>query len=224
MERVTAKYEAAQTGMESGVVSGCTRNCRKEMLMALGMVQTGCRNSLYICPGKIRSETDRFYSEWLAELTTELELALESGTEDSVTDENTGEEDGQREDGSCLKEEWKEFLEQADAVDAIVRQMLEHGLGQQKEEKQSQDENQPENLDNDFDMMGIPATSEAKSKDELSNTENPGNSQFFQSNSGQGAEYWNSSNLGRRQVAEPHIFCLFCETECDRKKKWKIAE
>ena len=193
--------------------------------MALGAVQPGYRNSLYIYPAKNKTESEQSYEEWLAELTTGLELALESENDESVLEENTEEDSEQTEAHSGLKKDWEEQLEQTDAVDAILRQMLEHGLGQQKEEQQEKkEEPAPENLDNEFDLAGIPAASEGKSKDSPEYMERSGNSQFLQSNAGEGAEYWNPSNSGRRQGVRPHTICLFCETECDRKKQWKITE
>lgn len=192
--------------------------------MALGTVQTGYRNSLYTYPERVKTEQERSYAEWLAELTTELELALEGGTEESVTDDSTEEDEPQKKAHSCLKREWEELLEQVDAVDAILRQMLEQGLGKEKEEQQPQEEKHPENLDNDLDMAGITADSEGKSKQTSEYSERSGNSEFLQTNSGSGAEYWNSSNSVKRHSTRPHTICLTCETECERKKQWKITE
>lgn len=193
--------------------------------MALGAVQVGYRNSLYTYPTQGRTELERSYEEWLAELTTELELALESETDESVLDESTENDSDETESHSELKEEWEELLEQTDVVDAILRQMLENGLGQRKDEQQEQQESQsPDNLDNEFDIAGVPADSEGKSKDGAEYPETLGNSEFLQSNAGNGTAYWNTSNPGRRRSAGPHMICLFCETECDSKKQWKITE
>lgn len=193
--------------------------------MALGAVQTGYRNSLYTYPAQHREELERSYEEWLAELTTELELALENDNNDSFFDEKTEEDSEQTDSHSGVKKEWEELLEGTDAVDVILRQMLENGLGQRKEEQQErQEKSSLDNLDNDFDMTGILATSEGKSKDSLEHMESPGNSEHLQSNAGTGAEYWNPSNPGRRQGAVSHMICLFCETECIMKKHWKITE
>lgn len=185
--------------------------------MALGTVQTGYRNSLYAYPVKSRTESERLYEAWLAELTTELELALESENRDSFSEESTEENSEQTEQHSGPKKEWEDLLEQTDAVDAILRQMLENGLGQRKEEQREQQENKPDNLDNVFDMAGMTAVSEGRSKDSLEYLETPGNSQFLQNNDGNSTEYWNPSNSGRRQSVKSHVICLFCETECDKK-------
>lgn len=193
--------------------------------MALGIVQTGCRNSLYAYPAQSKLESERSYAEWLAELTTELELALEGRNDESVEEEHTEEDSGQSETHSGIKKEWEELLEQTEAVDAILRQMLENGLGQRKEEQQEkQEENQLENLDNEFDLNAFQSVTEGDAKDASEYAELRGNSAFLQTNGGEGSEYWNPSNSGRRQSARPHTICLTCKTECERKKQWKITE
>ncbi|MBP3568334.1 MAG: hypothetical protein J6K04_04120 [Lachnospiraceae bacterium] len=192
--------------------------------MALGTVQTGYKNSLYTYSVPLREESGN-YAEWLAELTTELELALDGGTEESVTEDKTEDDGEQTEAQSRLKKEWEESLEGSDVVEAMLRLLLENGLGQRKEEEQEkQEDNSLENLDSEFELSGIPAASEGNSKDVSEYTERHGNSEFLQSNAGSGAEYWNPTNAGRRYGMNLRTRCLFCETECDRKKQWKITE
>ena len=53
--------------------------------MALGGVQAGYKNSLYLYSVGKFAESECSYSEWLAELTTELELALEGSMEENVS-------------------------------------------------------------------------------------------------------------------------------------------
>jgi len=195
--------------------------------MALGIVQAGYKNSLYLYTAGTRLESEISYAEWLAELTTELELALESGTEDEVSDFETGEDnmedDGTTEAYSNRKKEWEELLKQATVVEAMLRQMLENGLGQKKEEQQKPPEQQEEKeTDNDFDLMGLPAVVEGRHKDSLEHTDFSGNSELRSKNSGKGSEYFSPSASGR-QTPQVHAICLTCELDCDRKKQWKIT-
>ncbi len=192
--------------------------------MALGTVQVGCRNSLYVYPAGCKTESDSDYAELLAKLTTELELAWNDGEEEPVTEEDR--EDSEQLDAHMdRKKEWEELLKQSVTLEVMLRQMLENGLGQQKEEPQKQPEKkEEEEPDNEFNLSGVPVAAEGKNR---SNTENScfsGNSQFFQTKTGYGAEYFSMANGGRQYCEGSHAICLTCETECNRKKQWKITE
>lgn len=194
--------------------------------MALGIVQAGYRNSLCMYAAQFLPESEISYEELLAELTTGLELAYQGEDEEPVTDEEAGEENRQPEIlSNKRKEEWEEILEQSVVVEVMLRQMLENGLGQKDASGQEPPKkNSPENLDNDFDMGELLAVTEGKSKNSSERTEMPGNSEFLQTNSGNGAEYFSPSGAGRRQKLPSRIICLTCETECERKKQWNIIE
>ena len=197
--------------------------------MALGVVQAGYKNSLYMYAAGNNPEWDSSFEEWLAELTTGLELAMEGNKEDMVTDSEEGtecsQEDEQTEAYSARKKEWEEVLEQANMVEAMLRQMMENGLGQQKEEEKTPEKQKDEEPDNDFTLEGIPLTAEGKNHDSAKTEESGGNSQFYQTDSGHGAEYLNLFNGGKQVlIKQRHTICLTCETQCDRKKQWKITE
>ena len=198
--------------------------------MALEMVQVGYKNSLYLYPAGNRTESEASYTEWLAELTTELELALESETEDKLSDFDAGdddtEDDGKSEVYSNRKKEWEELLKQAKVVEAMLKQMLGSGLGQQKEEEKTPQKQKEDELDNDFSLEGIPLPAEGKSKPSPQSAELAGNAQFLQNHSGHGATYLNLANGGRKAaVKEPwKTLCLTCEVECERKKQWEITK
>ncbi len=195
--------------------------------MALGMVQAGYGTSLCAYAAGTRTESECAYAELLAELTTGLELALEHGKEEEVTDSGTEEEpredSEQTEAYSDRKKEWEKLLEQSLVVEAMLRQMLENGLGQQKEEQQQNSKKKQEELDNTFDLSGVPAETEGRHKESEQNVRK-GNSQFLQRNSGNGSEYWSPSGGGRSYRWNSRMFCLTCQTECDRKKQWKITK
>ena len=195
--------------------------------MALGIVQAGYKNSLYVSPAGNQPELEFSYAELLAELTTELELALEGGAKEEVPDFeeglNSAEDDEQTETYSARKKEWEELLEQAKVVEAMLRQMLEQGLGQQKEEQQKASHQEEEELDNAFDSIGVPVTAEGKSSSCPETAGSAGSSQSLQTCIGNGAEYLNLMGGGRK-TAYSRTICLTCETDCDRKKQWKITE
>jgi len=198
--------------------------------MALGIVQAGYKNSLYVYAAGKTSDSEYSYAELLAELTTELELALEGSMEDTVTDSEEGADnppdDGQTESYSARKKEWEEQLDQATVVEAMLRQALENGLGQQKEEEQTPQKQKKEETDNDFSLEGVPMMAEGKSKRSAEPEKSAGNAQFLQTDSGHGAEHWNLGNGGRTVSVKQQlrIICLTCETECDQKKQWKIIK
>ena len=198
--------------------------------MALEVVQAGYKSSLYLYTAGTRMESEASYAEWLAELTTELELALEGGTEDKLSDFDTGEDDmeddGKSEVYSNRKKEWEELLEHAKVVEAMLKQMLENGLGQQKEEDKMPQKKKEEEQDNDFSLEGIPMRIDGKSKNSDMPADSAGNSQFLQNNSGLGAEYLGLSGGGRKTVLKHPLrtICLTCETKCERKKQWKIVK
>ena len=197
--------------------------------MAPGGVHAGYKNSLYLYTAEINSGLDCSFEEWLAELTTGLELAMERGMEDNTEDNISDFEEGaeeQTEAYSARKKEWEEILEQAEMVEAMLRQALENGLGQQKEEERKPAKKPEEELDNDFTLEGSLAAAEGKSRSSAEAFNGAGNSQFLETKAGTGAEYLNLNYGGRK---EPEAFpfltiCLTCETECDRKKQWKISE
>ena len=193
--------------------------------MALGTVQAGYKNSLYVYPVWNRDESDFDYAELLAELTTELELACKGGEEEPVTEDGSGEDSDQTDSYSERKKEWEELLEQSVNLEAMLRQMLENGLGQKDEEQQELPKKQEEEeLDNTFEMDGIPIAADGKSRSSENHTEYSGSSQFLQTNTGSRSEYFSPSAGGRKQSINSRIMCLTCQTECDRKKQWKITE
>lgn len=197
--------------------------------MALGIVQAGYRSSLYVYTAENNPDWESSFEEWLAELTTGLELAMEDSMGDTVPDSEDGadgaQEDGQTEAYSARKKEWEEQLEQATVVEAMLRQALENGLGQQKEEDQKPQKKKEEEPDNDFSLEGLPMMMEGKGRSCQASPEHAGSSQFLQNDSGYGAEYFNLGNGGREVPAKQQlrVLCLTCETECDRKKQWKIT-
>ena len=201
-----------------------TAEPQKGEKMALGMVQTGYGKTLYLYTAKEKTESEVSYEDWLAELTTELELAWEGGNEDTVTEEN--EEDGSEEKNpySERKKEWEELLEESMVVEAMLRQMLENGLGQREEMQQEKRKKNSKEPDNEFDFATISAEEEGRHKGNDVLSEFSGNSQFFQQSAGNGSEFFSPSAAGRSQKEELHIMCLTCETQCDKKKQWKIIE
>lgn len=190
--------------------------------MALGIVQAGYKGSLYMYTAGNNPDWENSFEEWLAELTTELELALEGSTEDTVADSE--EEMDCAETYSERKKEWEDQLEQATVVEAMLRQALENGLGQQKEEEKPP-QKQEEETDNEFFPEGIPMPAEGKSRNNAEPVGEKGNAQFLQTDSEHGAEYLNLANGGRRTLLQQlRTICLTCETDCDRKKQWKIMK
>lgn len=192
--------------------------------MALGIVQNVCKNSLYLYAEGKSFDQDCSYAELLAELTTELELALEDSKEGTATDfgeeTDSPSEEGKADSYSTRKKEWEEQLEKAMVVEAMLRQALENGLGQQKEEQPTPQKQEEEEADNDFSLEGVPMMVEGKSKSSPEASEDAGNSKFLQTTSGHGEEYFSPSNGGRKVLVKPQLrmICLTCEIECDRKK------
>ena len=196
--------------------------------MALRIVQAGYKTSLYLYAAGIHPETELSYAELLAELTTELELALEGGGEGNVTDsgegQNYSEDTENREAYSNRKREWEELLEQSVVLEAMLRQMLEYGPEQQKEEQQKQSEHKDKKEpDNEFELTGFPDTSEGKPKNSRQYTDYHGDSEFLQQNAGNGGEYFSPSAAGRQSMLQ-RLICLTCQIECDRKRQWKIMK
>ena len=192
--------------------------------MALGTVQAGYGNSLCAYSVFFKGESDISYADLLAELTTELELAGKSGDEEPVL-EDSGEDSETSGPHLDRKKEWEELLEQSISLEAMLRQMLENGLGQQKEEQQKPPKKQEkEELDNEFQMNGIPMNMEGKSRSESEDFEPAGTSKSLQTNTGHGAEYFSLANGDRQYCERSHAICLTCETECEKKKQWKITE
>ena len=116
--------------------------------MAPGGVHAGYKNSLYMYAAEKKSALEGSFEEWLVELTTGLELALEGNTGDNISQSEDGEDnladEEQKEAYSARKKDWEEVLEQAEVVEAMLRQALGNGLGQQKEkEKTPQKKNSP---------------------------------------------------------------------------------
>jgi len=197
--------------------------------MAPGGVHAGYKNSLYMYQAERNPESEGSFEEWLLELTTELELALEGNMEDGISDSEEGvdclSEDGQKEAYSARKKEWEEILEQAKIVEAMLRQALENGLGQQKEEQQKpQKKSKEEEPDNEFMLEGIPMNAEGKNNPGAESTEFSGASQFLQTNTGHDSEYYSLANGGRKYCEKVRTICLTCETDCNQKKQWKITE
>lgn len=187
--------------------------------MALGTVQAGYGNSLCAYSMYFKAESEVSYADLLAELTGSLDLALKGGEEEPVTEEGTGEDSEQAEAHSNRKKEWEKLLEQSIVLEAMLRQMMEHGLGQQKEEQQNQQKKNPEDEpDNDFDLFGIPADAEGRHKAVSEYSDFPGNSEFLRNSSDNGSEYFSPSAAGR-QKSQLRTICLTCQTECDRKKQ-----
>lgn len=220
-----------QTGKESGRFRAGTAESQKGEEMAPGGVHAGYKNSLYMYAAEKKSDLEASFEEWLVELTTGLELALEGGMGDNGLDSNEGadnlQEDGQTETYSARKKEWEEILEQAEVVEAMLRQALGNGLGRQKEEENTRQKNKEEEHDNEFSLEGVPMPAEGKIKSEAKTKEaSAGGSKSFQSNSGKNAEYLHLANGGRKQAKEVPVRmrCLTCETHCDQKKQWKITE
>lgn len=197
--------------------------------MAPGGVHAGYKYSLYAYQAEKNPDSEGSFEEWLLELTTGLELALEGSMEDCISDSEEGkdcsQEDGHTEAYLARKKEWEEILEQAKVVEAMLRQALENGLGQQKEEQPKQPKKlKKEELDNEFDLEGVPVTAEGKSKTGVENSGLAGNSQFLQTNTGHGAEYFSPGSGGRKYCEKIRTMCLTCETDCDQKKQWKITK
>lgn len=196
--------------------------------MALGIVQAGYKNSLYLYAAGIRAETEDSYAQFLAELTTELELGLESSGEEMISDseegENSSDDFEQKEAYSNRKKEWEELLEQSVVLEAMLRQMLEYGPEQQKEEQKKHTENKErEETDNEFELAGIPDSLDGRQKKSSQYTDYHGDSEFLQQNAGKSAEYFSPSAAGHQRTLQ-RLICLTCRTECDRKKQWKLVE
>lgn len=207
-----------------------TAESQKGDQMAPGGVHAGYKNSLYMYAAEKNPDSEGSFEEWLAELTTELELALEGNTEDTIYDSEEGadsaSEDGPTEAYSARKKDWEEVLEQAEIVEAMLRQALENGLGQPKEEEKTPKKKKEKECDNDFSLEGVPMQAEGKSKSGGKTQETAGNSKFLQSNTGGGAEYISLANGGRSKakMVPLRTICLTCETQCEQKKQWKITE
>lgn len=202
-----------------------TAESQKGDKMAPGGVHAGYKNSLYMYAAEKSSDLEENFEEWLVELTTGLELALEGNMEDTVPDSEEGAEgmsdDGPTEAYSARKKEWEEILQEAEVVEAMLRQTLENGLGQQKEEEKTSQKQKEEECDNDFSLEGVPMPVEGKSKSSTKTKEtSAGNSKALQTNTGSTAEYLHLANGGRKKtkVVPLRTICLTCETPCDRKK------
>ena len=196
--------------------------------MALGIVQAGYKSSLYLYAAGIRPETEVSYADLLAELTTELELALDGGGEDTVTDfgeeADSLDEFEKKEAYANRKKEWEELLEQSVVLEVMLRQMLEYGPEQQKEEKKKQSENEEKKeTDNEFELAGFPDSSEGRQKNSRQYTDYHGDSEFLQHAAGNSAEYF-SPSAADRQSRLQRLICLTCQTECDWKKQWKLTK
>ena len=199
--------------------------------MAPGGVHAGYKNSLYVYAAEKNPDLEGSFEEWLAELTTELELALEGNMGENISDFEDGAEnlldEEQKEAYSTRKKDWEEVLDQAQIVEAMLRQALENGLGQQKEEGKTPQKEKEEECDNDFSLEGVPMSAEGKSKGSGKSEETmAGSSEAFQTNKGNHAEYLHLANGGRKKAeAVPlRTICLTCETPCNQKKQWKITE
>lgn len=194
--------------------------------MAPGGVHAGYKNSLYLYQAEKNPDSEGSFEEWLLELTTGLELALEGNTEDTISDSEEGTDncldEEQKEAYSARKKDWEEVLEQATAVEAMLRQALGNGLGQQKEEEKTPQKKKEKEQDNDFSLEGVPMPAEGKSKSRAKTKESSaGGSKSFQTNSGNNAEYLHLANGGRNRAKDVPIrtLCLTCETPCNQKKQ-----
>ena len=193
--------------------------------MAPGGVHAGYKNSLSMYAAEKKSDLEGSFEEWLVELTTGLELALEGNTGDNISESEEGEDnladEEQKETYSARKKDWEEVLEQAEVVEAMLRQALGNGLGQQKEEEKTPQKKKEEECDNDFSLEGVPMPAEGKSKGNKvkPNDFSAGGSKSFQTNSGNNAEYLHLANGGRKQanIALLRTICLTCEIPCDQK-------
>ena len=190
--------------------------------MAPGGVHAGYKNSLYMYAAEKKSDLEGSFEEWLVELTTGLELALEGNTGDNISEseEDNLVDEEQKEACSARKKDWEEVLEQAEVVEAMLRQALGNGLGQQKEEENTPQKKKEEEQDNDFSMEGVPVPAEGKSKNAGEIKEaSAGGSSAFQTNKGNNAEYLHLANGGRKKarVVPLRTICLTCETPCDQK-------
>lgn len=195
--------------------------------MALGVAQTGQGNYLYKYMEEVRPETDFSYAVRMEKLVANLESTFEEakgGTAEGAGEADSQEEEAVEEYGN-RKKEWEEVLSKEKIVEAMLRQMLEHGLGQQKEEQQNLPRRQKEEeLDNEFHRTGMAALVEGKTENSAQAVEQKGNSGYLQTDAGHGAEYQNLANGARTYYVSVRVFCLTCETECDRKKQWKIKK
>ena len=190
--------------------------------MAPGGVHAGYKNSLYMYAAEKKSDLEGSFEEWLVELTTGLELALEGNTGDNISEseEDNLVDEEQKEAYSARKKDWEEVLEQAEVVEAMLRQALGNGLGQQKEEEKTPQKQKEEEQDNDFSLEGVPVPAEGKSKSAGETKETfAGGSNSFQTNKGNNAEYLHLANGGRKKarVVPLRTICLTCETPCDQK-------
>lgn len=193
--------------------------------MAPGGVHAGYKNSLYMYQAEKNPDLEGSFEEWLLELTTGLELALEGSMGDNISGSEEGDdnafEDEQKEAYSSRKKDWEEVLEQANEVEAMLRQALGNGLGQQKEEEKTPQKKKEEECDNDFSMEGVPVPAEGKSKSSANSADiSAGGSGSLQTRKGHSAEYLNLANGGRKKAdtAMLRTICLTCETPCDQKK------
>ena len=215
-----------QTGKESGRFRAGTAESQKGERMAPGGVHAGYKNSLYMYAAEKNPDSEGSFEEWLAELTTGLELALEGSMEDNVPDSEDGAanllDEEQKEAYSARKKDWEEVLEQAKVVEAMLRQALENGLGQPKEEEKSPQKKKEEECDNDFSLEGVPVAAEGKSKGSANSKEaSAGGSKALQTNKGGNAEYLQVADGGKKKAkAVPlRTICLTCETPCGQKKQ-----
>jgi len=203
-----------------------TAESQKGDHMAPGGVHAGYKNSLYVYAAEKKSELEGSFEEWLVELTTELELALEGSDGDNISDSKEGEDnlldEEQKDAYSARKKDWEEVLEQAEVVEAMLRQALGNGLGQQKEEEKAPKKQKEEEHDNDFSLEGVPMPAEGKSKSSSKAEEAlAGGSKSLQTNSGSNAEYLHLANGGRKKarVVQVRTICLTCETPCGQKNQ-----
>lgn len=192
--------------------------------MALGMVQTGYRSSLYQCPVGWKTEGTSDYTRLLAELTTELELEFKDSGEASTSEEEEC-NSGQKEYRQVRKKGWEEVLKQSVVLDVMLRQMIENGLGQQKKEQQENPKKwKTEELDNEVHWDGSSALEAGHREENTELSQWRGNSEFLSETTGNGREYFSPSAGGRKQKPGISILCLTCETECERKRQWKITD
>jgi len=184
--------------------------------MAPGGVHAGYKNSLYVYAAEKNPTSEDSFEEWLVELTTGLELALEGNTEDA---DDLPEE--HKEAYSSRKKDWEEVLEQATVAEVMLRQALENGLGQQEEEEKNRQKQNEEESDNDFSLEGAVMPAEGTNRNRTETTEFAGNSQSLRTDTGNHAEHLNLAN-GEKNKGEKvplRVFCLTCETQCERKNK-----
>lgn len=188
--------------------------------MALEMVQPGYRTSLYPCPLWWKTEETAEYQELLANLTKELEQTFQ-GRDEEPAPENSRSKTEEKSYLPERKKEWEEVFKHSIVLEVLLRQLLENGLGQHREKQQEKSKRHIRaELDNEFSLTGLTALTEGKQKNSELNEEK-GNSEFLSGKTGDGSEYFSPSGGGRKQKLTYSIWCLTCETECERKKHWK---